>query len=475
MNSGIWTEFFAAVDKKLAVCDQAKRKLEKEEDALQKEFIRLTQGKVLELPKEILALFERLNIHVIYGMDWLKKNGYSLQKNEEIVRRQPFLPYALILSKQDMKVLSEHDREIYTSFPIPIILREQLEEIVAQKDSGLLVLQGVHFFLWFNEKLLDEEALRLLIMEKEMQIQEKNEQIAVRRKEYEEYFKKRERLKNQKLTKEVYDKNAAQLSEMEATAEEIRRTIYTLKSDVQKNEEQINKLAADIAKEQVLLEKMQRRDKEFALFCSEYEAYLECMEQLNRSQKEQERHEQNRKRIKDALETSQERLKSIERAHTELDRKALEYQNKRSIYEGYQNAAQIEDIPLPATAQEQEARFEAITSKMSMQVQDLEQQLQKTLASLNKLQKELDRMSKKYALSKQDWEGIIYDEKEQTHQEILLEDRRNKWKIKDRQWNDEDKETAVCQSGITTKKKRYAGKMWDRGTTCEGGNQDNRI
>ena len=55
--------------------------------------------------------------------------------------------------------------------------------------------------------------------------------------------------------------------------------------------------------------------------------------------------------------------------------KALECQNKRSIYEGYQNAAQIEDIPLPATAQEQEARFEAITSKMSMQVQDLEQQL----------------------------------------------------------------------------------------------------
>ena len=108
---------------------------------------------------------------------------------------------------------------------------------------------------------------------------------------------------------------------------------------------------------------------------------------------------------------------------------------------------------MPATAQEQEARFEAITSKMSMQVQDLEQQLQKTLASLNKLQKEIERMSKKYALSKQDWEGIIYNEKEQTHQEILLEDRRNKWKIKDRQWNDEDKETAVCQSSITAKKK----------------------
>ena len=36
-----------------------------------------------------------------------------------------------------------------------------------------------------------------------------------------------------------------------------------------------------------------------------------------------------------------------------------------------------ERFALPASIQEQEARFEAITSKMSMQVQDLEKQLQK--------------------------------------------------------------------------------------------------
>ena len=82
----------AAADRKLAECEQAKRMLEKEEDELLKEFTRLTQGKVLELPKETLALFDRLNINVVYGMDWLKNNGYPAQRNEEIVRRQPFLP-----------------------------------------------------------------------------------------------------------------------------------------------------------------------------------------------------------------------------------------------------------------------------------------------------------------------------------------------------------------------------------------------
>ncbi|MDE7479074.1 MAG: hypothetical protein K2M91_14230, partial [Lachnospiraceae bacterium] len=450
-------KILAASDRKLAECEQMKRMLEKEEDELQKEFVRLTQGKVLELPKETEELFGRLNINIVYGMDWLKKNGYSTQKNEEIVRRQPFLPYALIMSKQDMKILSEHDREVYTSFPIPIILRERLEETVAAQDSGLLELSGVRFFMWFNEKLLDEEALRLLVMEKEKQIREKKEQTSVRKKEYEEYFEKRERLKNQKLSKEAYDKNAAQISDKKAEAEETAKAIQALKSDAYKNEEQINKLAADITKEQHLLEKMQKREKNFALFCKEYETYIECMSNVNRCQKEQERYEQNRKLVKESLETSRERLKSIESARLELDRKILEYQNKYSIYEAYQSI-EIEkeltaQIQLPTTAQEQEARYEAITSKMSMQVQDLEKQLQKTSANLNKLQKELERLSKKYGLDTKDWIETIYSEKEETHQEILLEDKKNKMKIKDRQWNDEDKETAVCQSRIHTKKK----------------------
>jgi hypothetical protein len=130
-------KILAAADRKLAVCEQAKRMLEKEEDALQKEYVSLTQGKVLELPKELMALFGRLGIHVVYGMDWLRKNGYTAQKNEELVRRQPFLPYALILSKHDINTLAAHDREVCTSFPVPIILREHLEECMVSQDSGL--------------------------------------------------------------------------------------------------------------------------------------------------------------------------------------------------------------------------------------------------------------------------------------------------------------------------------------------------
>ena len=37
-------------------------------------------------------------------MEWLKKNEFE-KKNKEIVSQNPFLPYALILTRQELKKL----------------------------------------------------------------------------------------------------------------------------------------------------------------------------------------------------------------------------------------------------------------------------------------------------------------------------------------------------------------------------------
>lgn len=445
----------AAADKKLAECEQARRMLEKEENALQKEYVSLTQGKVLELPNKVEELLEGLNIHIVYGMDWLKKNGQDAAKNEALVRRQPFLPYALIMSKQDMKILSEHDKEIYTSFPIPIISRERLEEAVVSQDSGLLELSGISFFLWFNEKLLDEEALLYLTAQKEAQIQEKKEQVLIRKREYEEYFEKKERLKNQKATKTLYNKNMTEMSETKTSIKELDEAVNTLKDDLRKNSEQIAELESAISKEQQEIDHMHKREKGFLLLCKEYETYTACIADKAHCQKEQERCGQNRKLTQEAIDKCRERIKTIESARIELDKTEQIYEDKYNIYAEYKQSVETQQMqkPLPDTAQEQEIRFEAITSKMSVEVQDLENQLQKAAAKLNKALRELEKLGKKYNLNESDWAGITYNEKEEAHQEILLEDRQNKVKLKDRQWNDEDKETAVCEREINIRKK----------------------
>ena len=88
--------------RKLAEISNIRRNLEKEENVLQKEYIRLTQGKVLELPEEFVSMLQELGIPITYGMEWLKKNGYPEEENKKLVDSHPFLPYALLLSRQDL-------------------------------------------------------------------------------------------------------------------------------------------------------------------------------------------------------------------------------------------------------------------------------------------------------------------------------------------------------------------------------------
>ena len=64
----------------------------------------------------------------ISSMEWLKKNGYSQKKNQMLVRKNPFLPYALILTRQEIEKLGRNDRNVCTSFPVPIVEREKIEE-----------------------------------------------------------------------------------------------------------------------------------------------------------------------------------------------------------------------------------------------------------------------------------------------------------------------------------------------------------
>lgn len=44
----------------------------------------------MELPDNLKEEFEKLDVPVVYGMEWLKKNGFTEKKNKEIVSKNPF-------------------------------------------------------------------------------------------------------------------------------------------------------------------------------------------------------------------------------------------------------------------------------------------------------------------------------------------------------------------------------------------------
>lgn len=439
-----------AADKKLTDIDRNRRELEKEENTLQQEWKKLTSGEILELPQDFEELLEELELHPVYGMSWLEKNGYSLEENTRLVRKQPFLPYSLILSKAEMKKLEAHGKEIYTSFPIPLIPREALEEVLTEEESSILNLSGISFYMWFNEKLLDEEALRALIAQKEMEIHKKQEQIVLRKSEYQEYLDKRSILKNQTLTKENLEQNRKDQEETRENIGRLEEQIHQGNEEVQELIRRTEELMQTILKEKQDMEWCKRREAEFEQFCISYGSYQKDRHEVERKNKEKGDCEEKKKQAVFQKEKYEERIKTLETEQQELIRNTEGLRNKFARYEGYEV---VESFTSDKTPEELEARYEAITTKMSSQLQDLEQQQEKTRRNLDRAKEELSKLQKKYHLSEQAWKDTGYNEKEQLHQEILLEDIRKKLKVKEQNWNDEDKQIGILTSRIDDKKK----------------------
>ena len=103
--------------------------------------------------------------------------------------------------------------------------------------------------------------------------------------------------------------------------------------------------------------------------------------------------------------------------------------------------------------QQIEAKYEAITTQMSMELQELERQHERQRMQSEKAVKELERLRKKFCLEENAWQGILFNEQEYRHQEILQEDRKKKLELKKNAWNEEDKQIGIVLSRISDKKK----------------------
>lgn len=465
-------KIFQAADHKLKEIEMYRRNLEKEENELQKEYQRLTEGRVLELAPDLMEEFERQGIHMVYGMEWLKKNGYSKKKNQELVEKHPFLPYALILSEEEVEKLSQFTGIVPTAFPIPIVLRKDLERQDRREEGNVICFQNISFYVLFNENLLDEEKLAQLVAEKQRQIEKQQELIAVRGQEYQEYFAWKEQVKNQKVSKESYQENQTQISELSGRIQDLETEIRAGSQELSRSQEQIAKLEKEIRDLDREIEYLQRKETEFKELQAAYEAYRENRRQQEKCKKEEQRFTENQKLSRLKTEKLQEKRQSLQNLQAALEREQEQLNSHLGIYQGYEKVTQQEikkRVPQPVLEQimagaeepaqqkgktgqtkreqvnltELEARYAAVTATVSQKIQELEQSEQRSGRRYQQAREELEHLSKKYHLSSKHWQGITYSRREETEVEIRLEDRRMKIKVKENQWNQEDKQIAL--------------------------------
>ncbi len=439
----------STAEHKLAEIELSKRKLEKEEDQLQKEYQRLTQGRVLELPAELETFLDENGISYVYGMEWLKKNQYTEADNRKLVQAHPFLPYALLLSGRNLAKLAQLQKTPYTSFPIPLMLREQLEQETSANQDGPPVLQlgEINFYILFNKHLLNEEALKQMAEETEQLIAKRTAQIRIRREEYASFFEKKEQLKNQQVTREL-EEAAKKLRKQ--TAEKLREAA----ADIQQKRELADQLAAQ---QQSLQQQIQhhaklqsvneRRLEDLKDLERSYTLYVQDRQRLDTLQREQSITREKERLALESIQKRKERERQQE-LHLERLRQTGEAITKKvSCYAQYESrtlvSGPIEDL---------ENRYQAITSQLSLRQQEIERLLQSIREKLRKRSRELARRQKKYRLSDGEWKQTVYDPKAEEYQEQLLSQKEQQFELKRAQWNEADKNAALAGQRLDQQK-----------------------
>lgn len=454
---------------KMQELSSRRRTLEKKEDALQKEYKLLVSGRVMELPDNLKEEFEKLDVPVVYGMEWLKKNGFTEKKNKEIVSQNPFLPYALILTRQELKKLSERNGETYTSFPIPIIERENLESIKLDRTQSFVKMQDIHFYILFNENLLDEEKMEIMIEQKQKDIADIRETMQICKNEYEDYFHRFDVIKRQAVTKENWDKIQKKLQKLEKEKEDIFQNIQQArdtKQSLKKNFEILQKTLRELEKK---IESQAARQRAFKELRTAYAEYEENNKKLQEYEREEERLENRQHLTEEKISQLEENYRELSGQENSLFREEESIQNACQKFAAYKeinrnvkagkllgvdstlrtdNNSGVKIILSEAEVLKLEARYEAVTADISQELKELELEEEKALTRYHKSFGELRELCQKYNLKNSEWQNIIYDKREQLYQEAELEDYDKKIERKANLLNEEDKKIGILNSQL---------------------------
>ncbi|WP_061994620.1 hypothetical protein [Clostridium sp. ATCC 25772] len=290
------------LEKKIQILTNDIREFNKEYEKLLKQLNVLKTGKVLELPKELEAELNKRDIDIIYGMKWLKNNGYSKEKNEAIVKRNPFIPYSLIMDRNKIEILKKEKLESFTSSPIPIIDREILEEGLVNEDNNIVEYSGMNFYISFNNKLLDEKQLNSLIKEYEEEIRKLEIKILEKEETKEFYIDKKIFIKESSLTMSTYNQLLNEIEEIKEKIVTNKKEIILLTNKIGEVEKNIKNSSEEIEKFKRDLIKLNYKSDDYNELYKEYEEY--------KNNKKNE--EENEEKLKIATEYNKNAKKSLE-------------------------------------------------------------------------------------------------------------------------------------------------------------------
>ena len=139
------------IQKKIDKTAAVKRNLEREKEVLLQGKENLKTGVTTTLSQEFVSFLEQQEIPVVYAAQWIEQNISDSKKKKELFAQNPFLPYALLMKKEEVQKLALAGEKRMLAFPLPIVEWEKLEQYRFSTQKGLTTIDSIHFYTFFED------------------------------------------------------------------------------------------------------------------------------------------------------------------------------------------------------------------------------------------------------------------------------------------------------------------------------------
>ena len=412
-----------ALSAKRSALDDKVRALTLELSSMDNELQSLTNGKSVELPKALHEALEKLGIAEVSGLQWTRRNGRSKEENRALLQAHPFLPYALIVSREELQRLHDAHLSIYTTSPIPLVTRESLAEGSAEGEDGpVRASDGTLFYMLFNEHLLDEKELARMIEELKGRRQNTFSRLQETRQESDAYFRRAEILRSQKLTLDGYMKAQKDVQDLAAEREALllkQKDAEDAESALLDRKQLLQKSIEEAGRK---LEALAGQERDLKTLQEQYQVMLE--DAAERKRQECLRADLTEKEKEEAQTESSLGLRDREliRAIAELSGALKDLTARHAKYAAFASCEKPDSIPETALADAaaMEARFAAIEERTSGRLRGLEEDRTRAQKSLDQATRKLENKEKRYGMEQGDYEGVTYSEEEDDHLSRVL-------------------------------------------------------
>lgn len=371
-----------------------------------RDLIERYQNGLIQLPKEVLEGFRDKGIEFQYALSWLQNHQSTKEEKEELIKRNPFFPYGVILSAKAIELLKQESLEVYTAIPIPIINMSDLNKGVGvTRNNDILTIDNQDFLLAFNHLLIDEverldllKALSFKVQEAQAEAKKLSEALN-RNKDYERILKS---YPYQGDESEVLGKEICRLERVICeglTAEEsIAKEIETIEQRQEAIHSELRHL------ERLGIGLIEKRDR-FRKFVKEHESFKENTNSLINLERAFHELKKEAEQLQTEINSLQEQIHDGKVELADLTRTlkdcTLKLENLKDINSG---------IQLPEDKNTLEAKLQACEKELGANLQRDKEDERRLVKEQREIANRLNRIAEEGLLTPEDYKGISFSE-----------------------------------------------------------------